>query len=279
MTDDIQQRYAEFVGHFAAEAEIFSNGPLNGRSSEDALAGLAPEPSWVLAATNQDLQPHPFHLAELWQRLGAGTWQFQDIFSSAQRHFALVARVEGAKRSSVHSRNWEMLTRVLRGQLPKAVAQDMRVAISTVATGMRECLRGMGLPHRASSPPVLLMMAARAAESPALAPTLGRLTRINAQDEKQWLLSVPRPDLEFPVPLSEAEASVIRQLVSGRTHTEISSHRATSPRTVANQLASVFKKFGVSGRSAILQRLITHCFERSMENVPRSLALSNEMQH
>jgi DNA-binding CsgD family transcriptional regulator len=151
----------------------------------------------------------------------------------------------------------------------------MRVAISTVATGMQECLRSMGLPHRASSPPVLLMMAARAAERTDLAPTLGRLTRIKAHDEKYWLVSVERPDLEFPVPLSVAEASVVRELVSGHSHAEISEHRATSPRTVANQLASAFKKFGVSGRGAILQRLITHCFERQAAGLAASMPLSD----
>ncbi|HEX3853548.1 MAG TPA: LuxR C-terminal-related transcriptional regulator [Polyangiaceae bacterium] len=161
----------------------------------------------------------------------------------------------------MYSRNQEILTRVLLGQVPKAVALDMTVAISTVATGMQKRLQGMGLRCRASNPPVLLVMTARAAVRQGSAPTLGRLTRVEAEQDKYWLVSVRRPDIQFPVPLSEAEAAVVRQLVSGHTHAEICEYRATSPRTVANQLASAFKKLGVSGRGAIVQRLITHSFD------------------
>jgi DNA-binding CsgD family transcriptional regulator len=72
---------------------------------------------------------------------------------------------------------------------------------------------------------------------------------------------VGRPDLDFPVPLSDAEAAVVRELIAGRTHAEISDRRATSPRTVANQLATVFRKFGVSGRLAVVQQLVARSFE------------------
>jgi DNA-binding CsgD family transcriptional regulator len=257
MTDDDRDRYSEPL----RETSNVSSGPLNVRSSESAPSRTASEVSWLFAASNDAWQPQTFDLAQLWQELCAGTWRFRDNFSTAERHFAVVECVSVAKQSRVHGRNLEILTRVLLGQFPKAVALDMTVAISTAATGMQECLRSMGLPCRASSPPVLLIMAARAAARQESAPTLGRLTRITANHDKYWLVSVERPDLQFPVPLSEAEAAVVRQLVSGHTHAEISEQRATSPRTVANQLASAFKKFGVSGRGAILQRLITHSFE------------------
>jgi DNA-binding NarL/FixJ family response regulator len=261
MTDDTRDRYGA-LGDFTHEAADSSCGPLNGSSSDTELTQIITKQAWYWAASSEGLKPHTFELSGLWHGLRAGAWRFRETFSSAERHFAVVERVSLGKRSRVHNRNLEILTRVLLGQLPKAVAQDMKVAVSTVATGMQECLRGMGLPQRASTPPVLLMMAARATERTELAPTLARLTRIKAKNERYWLVSVERPDLEFPVPLSEAEACVVRELVSGRTHAEISANRATSPRTVANQLASAFQKFGVSGRGAIVQRLITHCFER-----------------
>ena len=262
MTDDDRDRYSEPLRTVALETASVSSSTLNGRSSDSVLSRLVPDAEWLLATSSDGVQPQTFDLSQLWAQLCAGTWRFRDTFSSAERHFAVIEQVSVGKRSRVHNRNLEISKRVLLGQVPKAVAQDMAVAISTVATGMQESFRSMGLPHRASSPPVILIMAARAAARCERAATLGRLTRIKANDDKYWLVSVERPDLEFPVPLSEAEAAVVRQLVSGHSHTEISLHRATSPRTVANQLASAFKKFGVSGRGAILQRLITHCFER-----------------
>jgi DNA-binding CsgD family transcriptional regulator len=261
MTDDDRDRYSESWNKLSAETSATTEGPLNGRASESTPTQAVLGVSWLLAASSDALQPQTFDLCRLWHEVCAGTWQFRDTFSTTERHFAVVECVSVAKQSRVHARNREILTRVLLGQVPKAVAQDMRVAIPTVATGMQACLRGMGLPCRASIPPVLLVMAARAAARQGSAPTLGRLTRFSADHDKYWLVSVERPDLRFPVPLSQAEADVVRQLVSGQTHAEISEHRARSPRTVANQLASVFKKLGVSGRGAILQRLISHTLE------------------
>ncbi len=258
MIDNDLHRSPEHVPDFSSETWSVSDWRLNAQSNASSLTEVLFEPGWSFAASSDALQPQTFDLATLWHELCARRMRVRDTFSSAERHFAVVERVPVGKRSRAHTRNLEMLTRVLLGQAPKAVAQDMRVAISTLATGMQECLRSMGLPQRASSPPVLLMMAARAAECSDLAPTLGRLTRIKPDDDRYWLVSVERPDLTFPVPLSKAEAAVVRQLISGGTHAEISKRRATSPRTIANQLASAFKKLGVSGRISTVQRLITH---------------------
>ncbi len=260
MTDDDRDRYSEPWSKRSAETSSPAERPLNGRSSESTPSQTRPGVPWLCAASDDALRAQTFDLCRLWHELCAGTWQFRGTFSTAERHFAVVECVSVARQGRAHTRNQEILTRVLLGQVPKAVAQDMSVAISTVATGMQACLRSMGLPCRASIPPVLLIVAARAAARQGSAPVLGRLTRISVNHE-YWIVSVARPDLRFPVPLSRAEAEVVRQLVSGQTHAEISEYRARSPRTVANQLASVFKKFGVSGRGAILQRLISHSLE------------------
>jgi len=144
------------------------------------------------------------------------------------------------------------------GEAPKAVAFELRMGLSSVAAAIQDCLLGMGIPGRLSQASVLLTMAACAAHQPEHSPTLGRLSRVEANGEAYWVVSVIRPDLNFPVPLSHAEAAVVRELVAGRSHAQISSLRATSPRTVANQLATVFRKLGVSGRGAVVHKLIQH---------------------
>jgi len=151
-----------------------------------------------------------------------------------------------------------VLKRVLLGEAPKAVAIELRMGLSSVAAAIQDCLLGMGIPGRLSQASVLLTMAACAAHRPQSSPTLGRLSRIEFNGEGFWVVSVVRPDLQFPVPLSEAEAAVVRELLAGRSHAQISNLRATSRRTVANQLATVFRKLGVSGRGAVVHRLIQH---------------------
>jgi DNA-binding CsgD family transcriptional regulator len=178
--------------------------------------------------------------------------------------------------SRVHARNLKFLERVLLGQAPKVVAIELGVAISTVAAGIQETLRWIGLQCRLSNSPVMLTMAVRAACHAPEAPTLGRLTRVKADQDRYWLVSVRRPDLEFPVELSQAEAAVVRQLVAGRTHAEISQQRTTSTRTVANQLAAAFRKLGVSGRAAILHQLIAHSLKAQSNRLAPAAPLPAE---
>jgi DNA-binding CsgD family transcriptional regulator len=261
MTDDDRDRYSGPLTDNGVETSNVSTGPLNGRSTEGVPLFAVPDAAWLFATANDALEPQTFDLARLWHELCAGTWRFRDTFSTSERLFAVVERVPVGKQRRVYQRNLEILKRVLLGQVPKVVAAEQGVAISTVATAMQGALRCMGLNGRVSSSPILLTIAARAAASEQLTPTLGRLTRVNANDDKYSLVSVRRPDLQFPVDLSRAEVTVVRQLIAGHTHAEISEQRATSPRTIANQLATAFKKLGVSGRGAVLQRLITHSLQ------------------
>jgi DNA-binding NarL/FixJ family response regulator len=48
--------------------------------------------------------------------------------------------------------------------------------------------------------------------------------------------------------LSSAEAEVLRALASGLTNAQIAAARGTSPRTVANQVQSLLRKFGMQSR-------------------------------
>jgi DNA-binding CsgD family transcriptional regulator len=48
--------------------------------------------------------------------------------------------------------------------------------------------------------------------------------------------------------LTEAEAEVASYLLAGLSNQEIAHRRGTAPRTVANQVASIFRKLGVRSR-------------------------------
>lgn len=50
------------------------------------------------------------------------------------------------------------------------------------------------------------------------------------------------------VPLSAAEEEVLRGVVMGQSNAEIAKARGTSPRTVANQIAALLRKFEVGSR-------------------------------
>ena len=48
---------------------------------------------------------------------------------------------------------------------------------------------------------------------------------------------------------------MVRLLLDGKSNKAIAAARATSERTVANQLASIYRKLGVNSRSELASRL------------------------
>jgi len=63
------------------------------------------------------------------------------------------------------------------------------------------------------------------------------------------------PPREVLTRLSAAERQVLRLVLEGRSNAEIGSARATSQRTVANQVASIFRKLGVASRRELCVRI------------------------
>ena len=56
---------------------------------------------------------------------------------------------------------------------------------------------------------------------------------------------------KLPASLTDAERAVAVLVLGGCSNTEIARRRGTSARTVANQLASIFRKVGVSSRAEL----------------------------
>jgi DNA-binding NarL/FixJ family response regulator len=70
------------------------------------------------------------------------------------------------------------------------------------------------------------------------------------------LVRAARPERKFAHAFSRAEFAVVQRLLEGDSYASIASWRQTSTRTVANQVASVFRRLGVSGRPELAQRLL-----------------------
>ncbi|MEI9949987.1 MAG: helix-turn-helix transcriptional regulator [Pseudomonadota bacterium] len=160
----------------------------------------------------------------------------------------------GAGRSAPRSEDLEMLRRGLLGQRQKVIAIDLNKSHSTVTSRMGGCLGCMGFAPLATRAPALLVAAAVASTSRARLAS-ARLTPL--EDGAMQLVSIPRLDRLCVPRLTAAERHVVRCIVDGMMHREVSKHRTTATRTVANQLASAFRKLGVSGRSELLAFLAT----------------------
>ncbi len=54
--------------------------------------------------------------------------------------------------------------------------------------------------------------------------------------------------------LTDAERDVLSGILNGESNAEIARRRRSRPRTVANQVASIFRKLGVSSRLELIAR-------------------------
>jgi DNA-binding CsgD family transcriptional regulator len=82
-----------------------------------------------------------------------------------------------------------------------------------------------------------------------------RSCRIELEERDFLLLSFPLSRRELPASLTSAERDVIRLVLSGCSNAEVARARGRSPRTVANQLASIFRKLGIASRTELAECL------------------------
>jgi DNA-binding CsgD family transcriptional regulator len=198
----------------------------------------------------------PFDLADLWRLLTSGAWVFRDTFETDERYLAVLQPAALLPARPLAPRKLQLLERVLLGAPAKVVAMDNQRSLSSITGSVQFCIRAMGLSTRVSQASVLLTLAARGCLQPDQGRELGRMSELDEDGQSYFVVSALRPDLRLPAHLSLAETAVLRSLLAGNSYAHISGQRATSPRTVANQLATAFRKLGVSGRRAAIAHLI-----------------------
>jgi DNA-binding CsgD family transcriptional regulator len=82
-------------------------------------------------------------------------------------------------------------------------------------------------------------------------------------DDTFVMLSVALRSERGVDPLTTTEREIAAMLVDGMTNAEIASARGKSVRTIANQVASAFRKLGVGSRVELASVLALHSFEAS----------------
>ena len=66
---------------------------------------------------------------------------------------------------------------------------------------------------------------------------------------------IPEEKLDSVPGLSAAENDIVRHVAKGRSNLQIARARGSSPRTVANQLQSIYQKLGVFSRAELLRKV------------------------
>jgi DNA-binding CsgD family transcriptional regulator len=76
-----------------------------------------------------------------------------------------------------------------------------------------------------------------------------QLTRFRLGEHELVVLSYPKLSAASVDGLTQAERAVLDLLLQGKSNAQIAERRGTSPRTVANPVASVFRKLDVGSRA------------------------------
>jgi DNA-binding NarL/FixJ family response regulator len=100
-------------------------------------------------------------------------------------------------------------------------------------------------------------MSSRAVSHPHEPPPGLVVYRVDVGDDKIALLTYPIQVGDRTPALTEAERGVLRAILDGKTNAQIAAHRRTASRTVANQIAQLFRKMGVRSRAELAARYLT----------------------
>jgi len=205
-------------------------------------------------------------LARLWELMGAGRLFMSDSQCVDGRCFAVLeARVAAVR---VRRDYLSLLERTFHGESQKALACELGVSVATLAGYCKVALSAVTQPGWVSRAPILLVMAALAS-----AGHLVGCARLEAQvGNDGYLVSAEVPGQTFRDRLSASEWHVARLSIEGESHARVAQLRGTSQRTVANQLASVFSKLQVSGRSELRAKAVREYAERP-QTIPPAIEL------
>ena len=185
------------------------------------------------------------HLAAgelLWPALLAGGWSLIDAFTAAGARYVVACRnpEQTASLRALLPRQRSVLELALAGRSGKWISFELNLSESVVARTLRMALHKIGTGDTATLAGV---------PTAAFEPFDG----VDAGIE----LAIARTTsgLRTLVHLSSAERAIVSGILGGKRITAIAHERGTSPRTVAHQIGSVYRKLGASSRRELLALL------------------------
>jgi DNA-binding NarL/FixJ family response regulator len=173
-----------------------------------------------------------------------GRWTLLEHFDRGGRRYLVARRNEPRVRGTLalSPREEQVAGYAALGHPVKLIAYELGLSSSTVSEHLQSAMHKLGIETRAE----LAKVWAGASKLP-----ITEAADLGAGMED---LAVAAADVEDHISdprLTETERGIVAAVLRGDTNAEIAAARGTSPRTVANQIARVFKKLGVGSRSEL----------------------------
>jgi DNA-binding CsgD family transcriptional regulator len=130
------------------------------------------------------------------------------------------------------------------GRSAKEIAYLLGAPAASVENSLRRAQAKLGLRSRVELTQFFAPQSLRA-----------QMAEVSVGNDTLLIGSTPRLEEAKLGGLSDAERQVLVLLIAGSTNRDIAMRRATSARTVANQVQAIFRKYGARSRSELIARL------------------------
>lgn len=195
-------------------------------------------------------------MQQLWTSFGSGTYRIRSVVHSGDHCSVTICR-RTARRPLTSSTGWHVAERILCGEQPKVIADDLSVSRSTVCGYWQAAMGALCEPRYFSKALAFLVLCAGSTRGAFLEPAT--VHEVNSQGHA--VVSVRLDDTRLlSAGLSRAELHIARAVIAGKRAAEICIERQTSPRTVANQLSAIYRKFRISGRRELVIAILVRSF-------------------
>jgi DNA-binding CsgD family transcriptional regulator len=215
-------------------------------ASRTRLAELAPESSPRPTARNDSV-------AAFWRSLTNGRLTVIETFMAGGCSCAITE--ERAPTSTVYAltdREIVLLHRTFQTETQKVLAAGFDLSVAAISQLLGGALQKLGVSGRVGCTPLPIVLAALRYCSVVELPT-AYVSSLEHQGRHYVALGLPALDPSLLPGLSSAEREVALHHAAGATYSQIAGRRVTSPRTVANQIASLSKKLEVHGRFDLIR--------------------------
>jgi DNA-binding NarL/FixJ family response regulator len=229
----------------AVQPAFQSNSYLEGRphawAPDFPLAG-----PWPLEHT-------PLAWSEVWHKLVTAQIRYRAAMWTDGKCIVVFRSSSATHRQFTLSiREQNVLLRTLRGDRQKVIANESRIAASTVANCLKNAMQKLGFQTRLDAAPLAALILNN---SEPVRAERANCSVFSATEADYILASVPRPDWSSFEEVTKSERQIASLIVEGKTNTEIATIRETSVHTVENQVAALFRKLDASGRFDLLRVL------------------------
>lgn len=179
----------------------------------------------------------------LWSDLVRGRWSLLDDYERGGKRYILAIRNDAyADAFALAPAEARIIELFALGRSAKSMVDILGVSLAQVYALQARLLRKLSLRSMAD-------VVALARQLP-----VAVLSRVNLDDESMMALRLPAAAQDLSL-LTAAERDVARDLLLCLSQKEIARRRGRSPRTIANQVGTIYRKLQVTNRSEFVARL------------------------